>query len=448
MTAVSLAAGKSLVVVACQSPEILARPQKNVTCVQAASALSSRASISTSAVAAKLALGDGFRHPTHALRGQQRRGHSIITSAWGKRSASPPAEAEAAKSAVPVKNDSESKAAPAAPAVAEPAAEEEEYEDDEDEEELHWADEKVEDAKEMLETIGERIPGPRVGQSGMPLLVAIPLWYLTASFVWTIYKMVVKFNTPRAKKRRQVGKNAYLVELLDEFFPSQRGNFTPTELKKLQIETGFGAPEIIRKYIRYALNERPFNAELVADLIHLRQVSALPDEEIAEVLNETGFGAPEIIRKYIRYALNERPFNAELVADLIHLRQVSALPDEEIAEVLNEVSRRIVKQKGAVVMSLEGFTEKGVQRKVAVQAVFSKLLYLSELEEFCSSSVREKMLVKTAFGVTDSDADSLRIQTLSEATDLESWEKNLDSTDADEPGQESKKGGEDTDNEA
>lgn len=34
---------------------------------------------------------------------------------------------------------------------------------------------------------------------------------------------------------------------------------------------------------------------------------------------------------------------------------------------------------GPVVMNTEGFTEKGLKRKVAVQALFSKLLYLSEV---------------------------------------------------------------------
>jgi len=34
---------------------------------------------------------------------------------------------------------------------------------------------------------------------------------------------------------------------------------------------------------------------------------------------------------------------------------------------------------GPVVMNTEGFTEKGIKRKAAVQGLFSKLLYLSEV---------------------------------------------------------------------
>lgn len=54
----------------------------------------------------------------------------------------------------------------------------------------------------------------------------------------------------------------------------------------------------------------------------------------------------DILRKYIRYALNEKPFNPSLVADLIHLRKASLLDDSQVAEILNEISRRIVREKG------------------------------------------------------------------------------------------------------
>lgn len=54
----------------------------------------------------------------------------------------------------------------------------------------------------------------------------------------------------------------------------------------------------------------------------------------------------EMLRKYIRYALNEKPFNPDLVASLIHLRRASGLDDSQIPEILNEISRRIVKEKG------------------------------------------------------------------------------------------------------
>lgn len=61
---------------------------------------------------------------------------------------------------------------------------------------------------------------------------------------------------------------------------------------------------------------------------------------------QTGFSIEDILRKYIRYALNDKPFNGDTVADLIQLRKASMLTDSQVAEVLNEISRRIVKDKG------------------------------------------------------------------------------------------------------
>lgn len=58
------------------------------------------------------------------------------------------------------------------------------------------------------------------------------------------------------------------------------------------------------------------------------------------------FSASEVLRKYVRYALNERPFTPDTVADLIHLRKVSGLTESEVADVLNDVAKRVVKQKG------------------------------------------------------------------------------------------------------
>lgn len=61
---------------------------------------------------------------------------------------------------------------------------------------------------------------------------------------------------------------------------------------------------------------------------------------------QSKFSASEVLRKYVRYALNERPFTPDTVADLIHLRKVSELTESEVADVLNDVAKRVVKQKG------------------------------------------------------------------------------------------------------
>ncbi|CAI5975460.1 unnamed protein product [Closterium sp. NIES-65] len=143
------------------------------------------------------------------------------------------------------------------------------------------------------------------------------------------FSVHAKKKKSKAPVEEPIGKNAGLNQSIDEFLPDNKDALTSKELKSL---------------------EKKFN-----------------------------FSSDEILRKYIRYVINEKPFTPETVSGLIHLRKVSGLDDLGIAEVLNEISRRIVKAKGPVVMDTTGFTEKGVQRKAAVQGIFTKLLYLSEV---------------------------------------------------------------------
>ncbi|KAH9543088.1 hypothetical protein CY35_13G043500 [Sphagnum magellanicum] len=203
------------------------------------------------------------------------------------------------------------------------------YDDEEEEEvEISWIQEKVEDVVLVTSQAMERVPGPRVGDGQLPWLVAVPLGYLGITFVIAVVRSWRKFNSSKERRKRQIGNNAYFCEALGEYLPEKREQL---DHKKLQA-----------------------------------------------LANKCNFSLNDALRKYIRYALNERAFNPVLVADLIHLRKVSNLTDAEVAEVLNDVSRRIVKAKGPVVMNLQGFTEKGIKRKAAVQALFTKLLYLSE----------------------------------------------------------------------
>jgi hypothetical protein len=54
-----------------------------------------------------------------------------------------------------------------------------------------------------------------------------------------------------------------------------------------------------------------------------------------------------VVRKYIWYTLNEKPFNPDVVVDLIHLRKAS---------ILNEISRRIVHEKGKTIAAFSWTT--------------------------------------------------------------------------------------------
>ncbi|KAK8945251.1 hypothetical protein KSP39_PZI007735 [Platanthera zijinensis] len=253
------------------------------------------------------------------------------------------------------------------------------------EEDLPWIQEKALDLVEFTGTVTHAIPGPRVGQSPLPWILAVPLAYVGLTFVFAVFKTVKKMTSPRAQRKRLVNKNAVLLRSIDELFQKGRDEVNHSALEGL--------------------------------------------------MHKTGFNMDDILRKYIRYALNERPFSPDTVADLIHIRKASMLEDHQVAEVLNELSKRIVKEKGPVVMDISGFTEKGFKRKLAVQALFGKVFYLSEIPEFCSRD--SSLVVKEIFGVTDDDADSLRLNTLSESGDVETLENLVDGAEYDEPRDES-----------
>ncbi|KAF3951387.1 hypothetical protein CMV_022950 [Castanea mollissima] len=251
---------------------------------------------------------------------------------------------------------------------------EEEEEVEEVEEELPWLQEKALDVVEFTGSVTQAIPGPRVGTSSLPWILALPLAYAGLTFVIALVKTVKKLSSPREKRRKLVNKNALLCKSIDQ----QLHSLTPDALKALE--------------------------------------------------KKTGFGMDQILRKYIRYALNEKPFNPDLVAHLILLRKASMLDDSQVASILNDISARIVRDKGPVVMDMSGYSEKGFKRKLAVQALFGKVFYLSELPEFCSRD--SSLVVKEIFGVTDDDADKLRMHTLSEAGDMDSLEQMVDGSDS------------------
>lgn len=227
------------------------------------------------------------------------------------------------------------------------------------------------DLVEFTGSVTQALPGPRVGSSSFPWLLTVPLAYFGVTFFIAFVRTVQKFNSPKAQKRRLVDKNAVLLKSIDELFEKGRDSVNYSALK--------------------------------------------------ELMNKTGFKMEEILRKYIRYALNENVFDLNLVANFIHLRKASMLDDEQVADIINDISKRIVKDKGPVVMNMSGYSEKGFRRKLVVQSLFGKIYYLSQLPEFCSRDSTLK--VKETFGVTDEDAEKLRLHTMSEVGDVESLEK-------------------------
>ncbi|KAK1438040.1 hypothetical protein QVD17_03841 [Tagetes erecta] len=253
------------------------------------------------------------------------------------------------------------------------------------EEDMPWIQEKVLDVVEYSGSVVQALPGPRVGQSSVPWILAVPLAYVGVSFVFSAVKTFRKLTSPKQARRRLVGKNAELCRSLDELLEKEGNGVHQAALK--------------------------------------------------ELAQKTGFSTGDILRKYIRYSLNEKPFNPQLVAALIQLRKATALDDSQVAEILNEISRRIVKDYGPVVMDTSGYSEKGLRRKLAVQALFGKIFYLSELPEFCARD--NSLIVKEIFGVADEDAEKLRLHTVAEAGDMDSLEKMVDRSDSEGSGESS-----------
>lgn len=87
---------------------------------------------------------------------------------------------------------------------------EEETEEVEEEEDLPWIQEKALDLVEFTGSVTQALPGPRVGQTSLPWVLALPLAYVGVSFVIAFVKTLRKFNSPKEKRRKLV-KFSFLI---------------------------------------------------------------------------------------------------------------------------------------------------------------------------------------------------------------------------------------------
>lgn len=76
--------------------------------------------------------------------------------------------------------------------------------EEEEEVELPWIEEKALDLVEFSGSVAQAIPGPRVGRSSFPWILAIPLAYAGITFVIAFVRTVQKFNSPKQKRRKLV----------------------------------------------------------------------------------------------------------------------------------------------------------------------------------------------------------------------------------------------------
>ncbi|KAK3236466.1 hypothetical protein CYMTET_53398, partial [Cymbomonas tetramitiformis] len=245
--------------------------------------------------------------------------------------------------------------------------------DDDDEEEWEEVEEEVE-VEEVVER--EPITVKSVAQQVPTLVQNTPVLknglifaggLLATTFLWSCFQVYKKYTTPRAKRKRTVSKNRLIVDTLDAFLPSKRTSLNPGELRKLSRTTGF-SPDLV-------------------------------------------------FRKYLRYLLDQRPFDPDAVSDVLVLRAACGLTDEQIKEVLRESAKRGFERTGILMISPTGMTAEGLLKKAGGRALFSKLMYFSDMEELLPSGGRDELQLEILeiFGATSEDYETLRIKTLSEA---------------------------------
>lgn len=76
--------------------------------------------------------------------------------------------------------------------------------EEEELEDIPWLEEKAMDLVEFSGTVTEAIPGPRVGESKLPWILAVPLAYIGITFVLAFVRTVKKLRSPKTMKKRQV----------------------------------------------------------------------------------------------------------------------------------------------------------------------------------------------------------------------------------------------------
>lgn len=233
------------------------------------------------------------------------------------------------------------------------AEELEEYTEDEADERHVTFQERVLEARQFL-TANRIGQGLALGLGGL----------LLGTFLLACWRYYKKYTSARAQRLRQVDKNKLLVEELNKYLPDQRSSLSLGTMQQLR--------------------------------------------------NRTGFTPVEIFRKYLWYLLRERKFDQEAVDDLVQLKTVMSLSDEDIAAALKERAQRIYDKYGTLMMNTEGMTSEGVERKATCRNLFSKMLFLTEHEPLLDQTGEAVKTVdlRKIFGATEEDIDKLRIVSL------------------------------------
>ncbi|KAF6265236.1 hypothetical protein COO60DRAFT_1623915 [Scenedesmus sp. NREL 46B-D3] len=225
-----------------------------------------------------------------------------------------------------------------------------------------WSEEEVA-PKTVQQRYNDTVRFLTTTGTGKGISIAAGL-FLGATFVIALYRTYQKYSSPRAQRKRMIDKNKLLVEELSAYLPDRRRELSAGVVRKLR--------------------------------------------------SSTGFSPVEVFRKYLWFLLRERQFDVAAVEDMVLLKSVLGLSDQQVAEALQERAQRIYDKYGTLMLNVDGFTAEGVERKATCRGLFSKLLYLTEHEPLVAqgSEAFKTTDLRMIFGATDEDVEKLRIVSL------------------------------------
>ena len=251
-------------------------------------------------------------------------------------------------------------------------------------------EEKADDATDLAPTKASRKSSQKKGvqqqvtksiqkayeNEGIRNLSYVVGFFLAGTLGWSIYKVYRRSTSRRAVRKKTVNKNVLVIERLKPFFPNERESITRNVAKG--------------------------------------------------IARSAGFTTQEVFRKYLRYKMVEEPFTGAFVEDILALKKACELTPKQMSEILSESATRMVKKYGTLILDVSELTKSGAERKMVAAQMFSKLCYLADLpalveDQEVATETGQKL--KELFGATDEDYARLRVDSLSENSDVSVLEK-------------------------
>ena len=251
-------------------------------------------------------------------------------------------------------------------------------------------EEKADDATDLAPTKASRKSSQKKGvqqqvtksiqkayeNEGIRNLSYVVGFFLAGTLGWSIYKVYRRSTSRRAVRKKTVNKNVLVIERLKPFFPNERESITRNVAKG--------------------------------------------------IARSAEFTTQEVFRKYLRYKMVEAPFTGAFVEDILALKKACELTPKQMSEILSESATRMVKKYGTLILDVSELTKSGAERKMVAAQMFSKLCYLADLpalveDQEVATETGQKL--KELFGATDEDYARLRVDSLSENSDVSVLEK-------------------------